>query len=100
MTGLTLSTHVLDSAGGGGRAGVQVDVLRADGDVVATGTTDESGRIASLGSALPPGRYTVRWRTGGAFVVEAAATVELSEPRHYHLPLLASDHSATVYLGA
>lgn len=100
MTGVTLSTHVLDAAAGGGRAGVPVEVLGADGTVAASGITDETGRITSLASALSPGRYTVRWRTAGTFVVEAAATVELSEDRHYHLPLLASDHSATVYLGA
>lgn len=99
-TGITISTHVLDSAGGGGRSGVTVEVLDQFGATVGTGATDETGRIASLAEGLSPGPYTIRWKMGGSFVTEASVVVALIEVRHYHVPLLASDHSTTVYLGA
>ncbi len=97
---ISISTHVLDSAAGGGRTGVGVQVVDSSGLEVASALTDESGRILALASGLLPGRYTVRWQLGGSFLIEGSATVELTEARHYHVPLLASDHSATVYLGA
>jgi 5-hydroxyisourate hydrolase len=98
--GISLSTHILDSSAGGGRVGVTVTVADGSGATVGSGRTDETGRIAPLAEGLTPGVYTIRWATGGAFVTEAAVTVHLASVRHYHVPLLASDHSATVYLGA
>jgi 5-hydroxyisourate hydrolase-like protein (transthyretin family) len=93
-----ISTHVLDGATGGPVAGVDVEVIDADRHTVATGTTDERGRIEALASDLAPGHYEVVWHLGG-FVALLSATLNLSEERPYHLPVLASGHSAMVYLG-
>ena len=70
----------------------------ASGRTVATGTTDERGRIEGLASDLAPGPYEVVWHLGG-FVASLSATLDLSEERPYHVPVLASGHSAVVYLG-
>jgi 5-hydroxyisourate hydrolase-like protein (transthyretin family) len=98
--GISISSHVLDLAEGGGRAGVKVEVLDDRGTTVAWGMTDETGRIGELASKLETGMYELRWKVAGAFIVEASVKVNLADLRHYHLPLLASDHSATAYLGA
>ena len=94
----TISTHVLDGASGGPVGGVRVEVADAAGTVVGVATTDQRGRAEDLATRLPPGRDRVTWRLGG-FVSELAATVTLEEDRNYHLPVLASGHSAVVYLG-
>lgn len=98
--GASISTHIIDSAAGGGRPGVRVEVTDGGGAVVGTGVADASGRIADLAAGLAPGVYRIRWSVDGSFVVEAAVTVRLDGVGHYHVPLLASDHSAAVYLGA
>jgi 5-hydroxyisourate hydrolase len=94
-----ISTHVLDGAAGGPVRGVNVELLDRDGNTMARGTTDDRGRIEVLADGLAPGPYEIVWRLGG-FVVSLSATLDLSEERHYHVPVLASDHSAVVYLGA
>ncbi len=95
----SLSTHVIDSAGGGARPDVEVSVSDAGGTVVASGITDTDGRIGSLATGLRAGPYLITWATGGSFVREVAVTVDLAEDRHYHVPLLVSPVSATTYLG-
>jgi 5-hydroxyisourate hydrolase len=95
----SLSTHVLDSAAGGPRPGVTVTVVDTGGTTVASAVTDAEGRITDLAGDLPPGRYHLRWDTGGRFLQEVAVGVLLSEERHYHIPLLASPVSAVTYLG-
>jgi 5-hydroxyisourate hydrolase-like protein (transthyretin family) len=98
--GITISSHILDSAEGGGRAGVKVEVIDDRGQTVGFGVTDQTGRIAELAGGMETGVYQLRWATAGAFIVEASVKVNLAEVRHYHVPLLASEYSATVYLGA
>ncbi len=95
----SLSTHVLDATGGGGRPGLAVCVHDEGGALVAEAATDDAGRVVSLATGLTPGRYRISWRTGGAFIGAVAVTVELTEDRHYHVPLLASGASAVTYLG-
>lgn len=97
---ITLSTHVLDAAAGGGLAGVEVVVRDGAGSVVASGTTDGDGRISELAVGLSPGSYRIEWEPRGAFLHALTATVQLAANRHYHVPLLASPSSAVVYLGA
>jgi 5-hydroxyisourate hydrolase len=97
---ITLSTHVLDAAAGGGLAGLAVTVFDEDGTEVAAGTTGADGRIAELAAGLAPGTYRIEWQPGGSFVRAVAASVLLAEDRHYHVPLLASPACAVVYLGA
>lgn len=96
----SLSTHVLDAAGGGPFPNVAVTVFDEEGKVVASATTGADGRVAPLADGLAPGRYTIAWDTRGPFVRSVAATVDLAEERHYHVPLLASPVAAVVYLGA
>lgn len=97
---VTLSTHVLDAAGGGGRPGLAVTVHDDDGALVGQATTDDAGRVASLAGGMVPGRYRISWQTSGSFLSAVTVTVVLAEDRHYHVPLLASDASAVTYLGA
>jgi 5-hydroxyisourate hydrolase len=98
-SGLSVSTHVLDGAGGGPRRGVPVTVTDGAGHPVADGVTDEQGRITELASGLAPGTYAVTWRTGGRVTAAVTVTFHLGEDRHYHLPLLAADAMAVSYLG-
>jgi 5-hydroxyisourate hydrolase len=93
-----ISTHVLDGAGGGPVVGVDVEVHDGDGRTVGAGTTDGRGRIEGLAADLAPGSYQIVWHLGG-FVASLSATLDLSEERAYHVPVLASGHSAVVYLG-
>jgi 5-hydroxyisourate hydrolase-like protein (transthyretin family) len=66
---------------------------------VGRGVSDGRGRIEDLASSLATGSYRIVWVLGGAFVGEVAATVQLLEERHYHVPVLATDGSVVVYLG-
>lgn len=95
----SLSTHVLDSAAGGPRAGVAVTVTDGAGRVVGRGLTGADGRIPALAEALAGGTYELAWDTGGSFVAAVSVRLELTEDRHYHVPLLVSEVAATTYLG-
>ena len=92
-----MSTHVLDGAIGGAKAGVEVEVHHPDGMLIGASTTDERGR-AELATELPPGRYRITWRLSG-FLTELSAVVTLEPDRHHHIPVLTSGSSAVVYLG-
>lgn len=96
---ISVSSHILDAARGGGKAGVKVELMDEQGTTVGSGVTDQTGRIAELAAGLETGVYQLRWEVAGTFVVAASVTVNLTEAKHYHVPILASDHSATVYLG-
>jgi 5-hydroxyisourate hydrolase-like protein (transthyretin family) len=70
-----ISTHVLDIAAGCPAAGMRVRLERVAGagqqqvpagEEVASGSTDASGRIASLGpDTIAPGTYRLIFDTGG-----------------------------------
>ena len=96
----SLSTHILDAAGGGPQPLVWVEVRDHTGAAVASGQSDARGRIEDLAPALPPGRYQITWELGGDFLAAVSATVDLGDERGYHVPILASAASAVVYLGA
>ena len=93
-----MSTHVLDAAAGGPRTGVRVDLHDGAGELIASGATDDRGRIEELASALAPGRYRITWHLGGHFVADISTTIHLSDGRN-HVPVLATGASATVYHG-
>lgn len=97
---ITVSTHVLDGALGGGLGGVTVQLYDEDGTVVASGVTGEDGRITELASGISPGTYRIVWETRGSFIGLVSAEVDLGADRHYHVAVVASGSSATVYLGA
>lgn len=77
-----------------------MSVRDAAGLVVGGGISADDGRVAALAAGLATGSYRISWETGGSFLSSISATVELSEDRHYHIPLLVSDVTAITYLGA
>ena len=97
---VTVSTHVLDVAGGKPAAGIRVTLGTR------TLATDGSGRIADLSDGgVNPGTYRLLFEVG-AYWGEAphlfeTVTLELQllEARHYHVPLLISPFSCSSYRG-
>jgi 5-hydroxyisourate hydrolase len=101
---MSLSTHVLDTARGRPAAGVQIELRRADGDVIATLATNEDGR-ASFGD-VESGEYELVFAAGDYFgerefldripvrfrIADAASK--------YHVPLLVSPWSYSTYKGS
>jgi 5-hydroxyisourate hydrolase len=96
----TVSTHVLDLASGKPAAGVRVTLGTR------TLTTDAQGRIADLsGGGINPGSYRLLvelgtyWGSTPHLFTTIALELQLSEGRHYHVPLLISPYSCTTYRG-
>ena len=105
----TISTHVLDTGLGRPAEGVPVRLSRAESDLVlATGTTDEDGRIAELQPRLEPGTYRLWFdvakyaaATGQEiFFPEVTVTFTVADERHYHVPLLLSPFAFSTYRGS
>ncbi|WP_084033317.1 hydroxyisourate hydrolase [Arthrobacter sp. 35/47] len=77
---------------------------------VAEGTTDDDGRITSLGpEALEAGTYRIDFETGSYFAAADTETFfpsvslifELTDPaQHYHVPLLISPFAYSTYRGS
>jgi len=106
-----VTTHVLDTARGRPAAGVVVVLEQAVGDppILATGTSNEDGRVSELGpERLPPGTYRLRFNTGGYFADHAVATFypevvvsfEVGDADHFHVPLLLSPFGYSTYRGS
>jgi 2-oxo-4-hydroxy-4-carboxy-5-ureidoimidazoline decarboxylase len=111
-----LTTHLLDVAQGRPAAGVQIELyaVSADGsaDLVATAISDENGRTpASLiaGRPIPNGTYELRFslgayvsgQTGSAFLQMVPVRFTTTEPEgHYHIPLLFTPWSYSIYRGS
>ncbi|HEY1277384.1 MAG TPA: hydroxyisourate hydrolase [Thermoleophilaceae bacterium] len=106
-----ITTHVLDTARGRPAAGVEVTLERGSGDdwsPVGGGRTDEGGRLGDLGSVAEPGRYRLRFDSGGYFAADGTPaffpevvvqfTVERPE-EHHHVPLLLSPFGYSTYRG-
>jgi 5-hydroxyisourate hydrolase len=96
----TLSTHVLDVSTGTPAAGVRVTLGTR------TLTTDAQGRIADLsGGGINPGSYRLLFEVGAYFAAiphlfeTVALEVQLSEGRHYHVPLLIAPFACSSYRG-
>lgn len=114
----SLSTHVLDATTGTPAADVAVQLggrvasgAADSGDgwsVLASGTTDDDGRIKDLGADLGPGTYRVTFDTAGyhrsagqpTFFPEVSITFVIDQERHYHVPLLLSPYSFSTYRGS
>ena len=104
-----VTTHVLDAAVGGPARGVAVVLSRSDGSEVASGVTDDAGRIAELGpERLDPGTYRLSFDTGAYFAGRGretfypAVSIDFSVTdtgQHYHVPLLLSPFSYSTYRG-
>ena len=113
-----LTTHVLDTTAGLPAAGVRIEVhgLTAGApELLAATATGRDGRCAGPligGDSLRAGRYSLTFhvaeyfRTRGillpepAFIEEAVIRIGIADPgQHYHVPLLVSPWSYSVYRG-
>ncbi len=113
-----LTTHVLDTTAGVPAAGVRIEVHELTPHawtLVAAVATGRDGRCAApliAGDALHSGRYALTFyvadyfRARGvdlpepAFIEEAVIRVGIAHPdQHYHVPLLVSPWSYSVYRG-
>jgi len=109
-----LSVHVLDLQTGEPTAGVAVTLEQRGGKdwrQLATGTTDNEGRVRELfpaGQALVKGEYRIVFNTGDHYArigkpgffprVPVEFTVD-DTTRHYHIPLLLSPFGYSTYRG-
>jgi 5-hydroxyisourate hydrolase len=106
MTGVSLSTHVLDTARGAPAAGVPVRHERRDGGgwvPVAEGATDADGRVT--GWSAGPGVHRLVFDTAAylgedAFYPSATIEFRVADERHHHVPLLLSPFGYTTYRGS
>ena len=96
---MSISTHVLDTGRGEPARGVTVELFRG-ADLVASGTTDDDGRIAELvGDDAGPGAYRIVFHPSSPFFRRVEVEVEVG-PGHYHVPLLLSPYSCAIYRGS
>ena len=95
---VSVSTHVLDTGAGRPAAGVLVELCRGT-EVLASGETDEDGRIASLAEDLDAGSYGLVFWPPSPFFTRVELEVELTDG-HYHVPLLVSPYGCASYRGS
>lgn len=106
MTGVSLSTHVLDTARGAPAAGVPVRHEYRDGDTwtaAESGATDADGRVTGWQAA--PGVHRLVFDTAAylgddAFYPSATVEFRVADDRHHHVPLLLSPFGYTTYRGS
>ena len=106
---MSLSTHVLDAAHGHPAAGVAVRLTTVSGEEIATGVTDDDGRVRELAAELPAGDYRITFDTGAYFAAtgqrgfypEVVVTFTVTDPgQHHHVPLLLSPFAYSTYRGS
>lgn len=103
-----LTTHILDATAGTPATGVTVALTDAAGAAIATGTTDQDGRLALGPDQLAPGDYALRFDTGPyfaaagtpAFYPSVTVAFTVADSRHYHVPLLLSPFAYSTYRGS
>ncbi len=109
---MALSTHVLDVARGVPAAGLEVALVRIEGNDarhIARAQTDGDGRIAApFGGELTNGVYELRFAAGAyhaktgtpSFYDVIPVRFTIGEAtRHYHVPLLLSPWGYSTYRG-
>jgi 5-hydroxyisourate hydrolase len=94
----SLSTHVLDTARGEPAAGILVELFQG-AELVASGVTDTDGRIAEIAADLEPGSYRLVFHPETEFFARFEVEIALGEG-HFHVPLLVSPYSCTIYRGS
>ena len=113
-----LTTHVLDVSSGIPAAGVRIElhaILSGRSEGLAETTTGTDGRCASPlldGAAFKAGRYSLTFHAGDyfrsrgvalpdpAFIDQAVIHFGIASPeQHYHVPLLITPWSYSVYRG-
>lgn len=103
----TISTHVLDTGLGAPAGGIAVTLYRLadDGQPVrlTSALTDDDGRVRDLlGRPLGTGDYRLEFGLGrGRFFERVTVDLHVADAsRSYHVPLLMSGFSFTVYRGS
>ena len=113
-----LTTHVLDISAGIPAAGLAIELHRADapeGPALVSAVTGPDGRCPSPlleGVAFAAGRYRLTYRLAAyfrarnvalpdpPFIEDAVIHLGIAEPgQHYHVPLLVTPWSYSVYRG-
>lgn len=110
-----ITTHILDTAKGVPAQGIHL-VLEAFSSEntwiqLAEGITNADGRVSDLLKTdvlLSPGIYRMTFETSAYFTQQGLKsfypyvqiTFEVSDPRHYHIPLLLSPYGFTTYRGS
>ena len=110
-----VTTHILDTARGSPASGVAVSLSLQVADawqLLATGTTNDDGRVADLlpeERALTAGIYKMHFDTGAYFAAngqqgfypwaEVVFTIT-DDGTHYHIPLLLSPYGYSTYRGS
>lgn len=105
-----VTTHVLDAAAGRPAVGVEVRLDAGEGATIATGRTDDDGRVRDLGpEALHPGDYRIVFETGpwfaqhGVVAFYPRVVVEFTitdGAAHHHVPILLSPFAYSTYRGS
>jgi 5-hydroxyisourate hydrolase len=108
-----VTTHVLDTGQGRPAAGVLVRLERVAGGAeffLAAGTTDDDGRVGSLGpDRVCAGTYRLVFNTAGyftrtgqpCFFPEVSLSFVVADPgQHHHVPLLLSPFAYSTYRGS
>ncbi|EPK3182820.1 hydroxyisourate hydrolase [Enterobacter kobei] len=105
----TLSTHILDISTGKPAEGVTVHLER-DGEIMATGVTNASGRITEFVPNLAKGRYRLvaeigKWFSDtGRETIYPCAQIEFvmgeSADEHFHLPFVIAPGGWSTYRGS
>ena len=112
MTG-RLTTHVLDTAGGGPAAGMTIELfhLQPERQRLGTWKTNADGRCDApllSGAVLLPGHYELlfavgAWRAGGdpGFYDEVPIRFRVTDTSaHYHVPLILAPFGYSTYRGS
>jgi 5-hydroxyisourate hydrolase len=89
---------MLDLAAGVPVSGAPVELYRAE-ELVASGETNEDGRIPELATGLEPGVYRLLFRPPSRFFRQVELDVVLDDG-HYHVPLLVSPFGCASYRGS
>lgn len=109
-----ITTHVLDTSSGIPAAGIEVKLYGQSGNSwneIASGITNENGRIGDLISAdakLSSGTYKLSFETRKYFEKKAVVNFypcveiifQIDGSSHYHIPLLISPYGYTTYRGS
>ncbi|GHG83229.1 hydroxyisourate hydrolase [Pseudodonghicola xiamenensis] len=113
-----LTTHVLDTARGLPAAGLKIELFRIEGaarHLLKSVTTNDDGRTDAQilpAAEFEPGTYELVFHAG-AYLDETGPAQEpprfldlipirfgMSEPTHYHVPLLLSPFGYSTYRGS
>lgn len=109
-----LTTHILDTTLGRPAAGVQIVLYQqnqAEWKEIVRGFTNQDGRITDWlpkDELLPTGQYKLRFETGeyykqsmiSSFYPFVEVVFAITDPSHYHVPLLLNPFGYSTYRGS